>query len=158
MWALNPQSRHLTIVGRFDNLPLFQCFWFYFILIFLGNVLVDVIFINNTLFIFLLNLLKSFAILFQSNVTTWNHMHLFYFIFNQTIHLYFILISFPHKCIHSKKVLFVKKFLLSLNLGIWIWSFYLIFLGCYKPSPLKLNLVPRFEKNWVLREIGWFCL
>ena len=34
-------------------------------------------------------------------------------------------------CIHSKRVLVIKKFLLTLNLGIRIWSFDLIFLGCY---------------------------
>ena len=102
MWALNPQSRHLNRIGRFDQMLYFQCFWFYFILISLGNVLVDVIFIINTLFIFLLNLLKSFAILFWSKVITWNNMHLYAFIPKW---FYFILLKFYFhqmffSCIH----------------------------------------------------------
>ena len=88
---MNPQSRDLIIVGRFDHLLYFQCHWFYFIMILLGNVLVDVIFINNTLFIFLWNLLKSFAILILAKVTTCNNMHLFAFIPKW---FYFILLQF----------------------------------------------------------------
>ena len=128
----------------------FQSHWFYFILILLGNVLVDVIFINNTLFIFLLNLLKSFAILIRANVTTCNNMHLYAFILKgvffysfailisskcsshaflcifilfliKSFHLYFIYFNFHPEVfifIHIKRDLFIKKFLLTLNLGI----------------------------------------
>ena len=102
MWALNAQSRHLIIVGRFDNLPQFQCFWFYFLFILLGNVLVDDIIIIYSFFIFLLNLFKSFAILFWSKVITWNNMHLYAFIQKW---FYFILLKvYFHQmffsCIH----------------------------------------------------------
>ena len=91
LWTMNSQRGHLIIVGRFDNLLYFQCFWFYFILILLGNVLVDDIFIIYPFFIFLLNLNKSFAILFHHFLFTCNHMHsyaflaLFYLITNSFV-------------------------------------------------------------------------
>ena len=45
LWTRNAQSEHLIIIGQNDHLLCFQCFWFYFDLIMLGNVLDDVIFI-----------------------------------------------------------------------------------------------------------------
>ena len=47
LWTMNAQSGHLIIIGQNDHLLCFQCFWFYFVLILLGNVLDDVIFIFN---------------------------------------------------------------------------------------------------------------
>ena len=158
---MNAQSRHLIIVGRFDHLHYFQCFWFYFILIFAWKCF-------SWCYIHHLSILYSFfefiAVSCYFNSIKCDHMKSYAFIcisFILFLIKQFICILFQFHfhtnasiCIHSKRVLFIKKFLLTLNLGFRIWSFVLIFLGCYKPSPLKLNLVPRFEKNWILREIG----